>query len=236
MLIPFRDRNPSGTMPIVTMGLITVNVLAFLRELSLTRAGLQGMILNYGLVPSDVFHWRESASGDPGLPIRFLTCMFLHAGWVHLLGNMWYLWIFGDNIEDKLGHLRFLLFYLAGGIVASLAHVFSNPESTMPMIGASGAIAGVLGAYMVSFPGARVVSLFLFVVITVIEIPAVIVLGFWFLVQFFQGTASITGEASSNVAWWAHIGGFVAGMVLILLLPASERYRRRLRRYRIVGR
>ena len=146
--------------------------------------------------------------------------MFLHGGFVHLIGNMWFLWIFGDNIEDKLGHFKFIAFYFLCGIIASSVHVFFNTQSNVPCIGASGAIAGVLGAYMITFPHARVVTIVpLFVFIQVMELPAMVVLGFWFVIQFFNGAASITASASgAGVAWWAHIGGFATGVMILYII------------------
>ena len=156
-----------------------------------------------------------------------VTSIFLHGGWLHLIGNMWFLWIFGDNIEDELGHFPYLLFYVGCGLLASLAHVVANPQSTIPAVGASGAIAGVMGAYMVRFPWARIVTLVpIFFFFTTIEIPAVVMLFYWFAIQFFSGAASFGAESSGGVAWWAHIGGFVAGAALIWSRPRRRRYRR----------
>jgi len=153
-----------------------------------------------------------------------LSFMFLHGGFVHLIGNMWYLWIFGDNVEDRLGRVKFIIFYLICGIGSAIVHVYFNSQSEVPCVGASGAIAGVLGAYMVTFPRARVLVLIpLFIVWQTIELPAIIVLGFWFLIQFFSGTASISSTHGGGVAWWAHIGGFVLGVILIKLFPKSRR-------------
>ena len=155
--------------------------------------------------------------------------MFLHAGWFHLIGNMWFLWIFGDNVEDRLGHFRFLVFYLICGALASLAHILFNLNSVIPSVGASGAVAGVLGAYLVTYPFARVLTLIpLFFLWPVVELPAILVLGFWFLVQLLNGTApvAVASETAGGVAWWAHIGGFLAGIVLLLILakPPTRRY------------
>jgi membrane associated rhomboid family serine protease len=155
--------------------------------------------------------------------------MFLHGGWLHLIGNMWYLWIFGDNVEDRVGHIRFLAFYLLCGFGAGIAHTIINANTAVPSIGASGAIAGVLGAYLVSYPFARVLTLVpLFIFIQIIEIPAVIVLGLWFVIQFFNGTAALastTAASAGGVAWWAHVGGFLLGVLLIGLFPRRGRQR-----------
>ena len=219
-MIPIRDRNPSGTFPYVTIGIIIVNILIFLYELSL-GSGLGEFIMKFGVVPLKVSYYSQV----PDLTFintffPFISSMFLHGGFVHLIGNMWFLWIFGDNIEDKLGHFKFIAFYFLCGIIASSVHVFFNTQSNVPCIGASGAIAGVLGAYMITFPHARVVTIVpLFVFIQVMELPAMVVLGFWFVIQFFNGAASITASASgAGVAWWAHIGGFAAGVIILYII------------------
>jgi membrane associated rhomboid family serine protease len=212
MAIPLRDIQSRRTFPVVTIALVALNAAAFLYELSLgTRLDgfLQQMAFNpaYYNEPGRIF-------GD-GRSI--LVSMFLHGGWAHLLGNMLYLWIFGDNVEDRLGHLKYLVFYLACGWAATLAHAWANPQSAMPAIGASGAIAGVLGAYLVIFPRARVLTLIpLGFFLRLTELPAVIVLGLWFVLQLFSGVASLgarTAEAG-GVAWWAHIGGFAVGLAV----------------------
>ncbi len=219
-MIPIRDRNPSGTFPYVTIGIIIVNILIFLYELSL-GSGLGEFIMKFGVVPLKVSYYSQV----PGLSFintffPFISSMFLHGGFVHLIGNMWFLWIFGDNIEDKLGHFKFTAFYFLCGIIASSVHVFFNSQSNVPCVGGSGAIAGVLGAYMITFPHARVVTIVpLFVFIQVMELPAIFVLGFWFVIQFFNGAASITASASgAGVAWWAHIGGFAAGVIILYII------------------
>lgn len=198
----------------------------FIYELSLGDA-LEPFIFQFGVVPSVVAHWPQSQLPVMAILIPYLTSMFLHGGWLHVIGNMWYLWIFGDNIEDRLGHFAFLIFYLLCGIGAGIVHTILNSSSTVPSVGASGAIAGVLGAYLVSYPFARVLTLVpIFVFFQVIEIPAVIVLGFWFLMQFFYGTASLAATSvnqSGGVAWWAHVGGFVIGVLLIGLFPRRDR-------------
>jgi len=244
-MIPFRDHNPSGSVPIITILLIVLNALAFFVELD-QGEGLESFIRGYGLTPSRVFGkeppqpqpryrimgaWlvRDRAVEIPLPPVwlTFLTSMFLHGGWMHLIGNMWYLWIFGDNVEDRMGHTKFLLFYLLCGLAAAGVQTLANAGSTMPMVGASGAIAGVLGAYMIAFPTARVTTLiFLGFFFTVVDLPAVFLLGFWFAIQFISGLDSMAlSEAAGGVAWFAHIGGFVAGIVLLFVFqkPAPER-------------
>ena len=219
-MIPIRDRNPSGTFPYVTIGIIVINVLIFLYELSL-GSGLGEFIMKFGVVPLKVSYYSQASDLTfINTFFPFISSMFLHGGFIHLIGNMWFLWIFGDNIEDKLGHFKFIAFYFLCGIIASSVHVFFNSQSNVPCVGASGAIAGVLGAYMVTFPRARVVTIVpLFVFIQVMELPAMVVLGFWFVIQFFNGAASITASASgAGVAWWAHIGGFAAGVIILYII------------------
>lgn len=224
-MIPLRDRNPSGTFPFVTVGIILLNVLVFLFQLSLGRRQLDAFLFQFGVIPVKVFYSADIPDSTfVNTYFPFLSSMFLHGGFIHLLGNMWYLWIFGDNIEDRLGRLKFLLFYLACGIGSAIVHVYFNSQSGVPCVGASGAIAGVLGAYMVTFPRARVLVLIpLFVIWQTMELPALIVLGFWFLIQFFSGTASISSAHGGGVAWWAHIGGFILGIILITIFPKSRR-------------
>ena len=218
-MIPLRDINPTRRFPLVTLALIGTNVLIFLYELSLDGRALDQLILTGGVIPYQV-------TNNFGVDVArdMLTSMFLHGGWMHLLSNMLYLWIFGNNIEDILGRVRFILFYLLCGIVASLAQVLVNPEAVVPTIGASGAVAGVLGAYLVLFPNARIQSLvFVFYFVRLVEIPAIIVLGLWFILQFFNGLASVGMQQMGGVAYFAHVGGFVAGVVLIYLFPKGRR-------------
>ena len=230
MIFPLRDSPRSSTWPVVVAIIIAANVLVFLWELSLLGAGqLDPVIEVLGFVPRRFFGW-ELRCGAPLDPWRFLPLLsanFLHGGWAHIIGNMWFLGVFGDNVEDRLGHLRFLVFYLLCGACSMLVQGWVSPGSTMPAIGASGAIAGVLGAYLVLYPGARVLTLvFLFLV----ELPAVVFLGVWFLSQLANGAAALSpaaGAAAAGVAWWAHIGGFVVGMALCVLLRRGEAARPR---------
>lgn len=220
-MIPFRDNIKSRTFPAVTVSLIALNSLVFLYELSLGPE-LGALFYKYGVVPINVFQWPASGQSLVGVTLPFFTSMFLHGGWLHLIGNMWYLWIFGDNVEDRLGHGGFALFYLLTGLGAGAVHTAINSYVEIPSVGASGAIAGVLGAYLLLYPWAKVLTLVpLFFFIQIIEIPAIIVLGFWFVMQFLQGASSlgIADAASGGVAWWAHIGGFVLGMILLGVLP-----------------
>ena len=226
-MIPFRDNIPSRSFPIITVFIILVNVFAFLYELALGRY-LERFVFHYGVVPAAVFAWPQSDLPLAAVIVPFFTSMFLHGGWLHLIGNMWYLWIFGDNVEDRLGHFTFLLFYMLCGLGAGIVHTILNYYSDVPSIGASGAIAGVLGAYVVSYPGARVLTLVpIFIFIQFIEIPALIVLGFWFIMQFFYGAAALAAATANTggVAWWAHVGGFLLGMILVGLFPRKDRPR-----------
>jgi len=200
-MIPLRDTIPSATVPVVNYAIIAANVIVFLYEVSL-GPHVEAFIFAHGLVPRDFAF------------TNLVTSMFLHGGWLHLLGNMLYLYIFGDNVEDRLGHGRYLIFYLLCGMAAGSAQTLLNEGSRLPMVGASGAIAGVLGAYFLFYPGARVVTLVpVFVFLQVFEIPAVFFLLFWFLLQFVSGVGALH-STSGGVAFWAHVGGFVAGMVL----------------------
>ena len=224
-MIPLRDLNPRHEPPFFTVGLIAVNALFFLYELSLGPQGLELFLLDSAFVPARMF----GGEGGGGLGVEgasILLSMFLHGGWAHFLGNMLFLWVFGDNIEDELGHLRFVVFYLAAGYAAALAHAFANAHSTLPAIGASGAIAGVLGAYLVLHPRAPIVTLvFLGFFFTTVRVPAIVYLPVWFLIQFVSGLASLGAETSATggVAWFAHIGGFVSGPLLLLLLRGRRR-------------
>ena len=224
MVLPLRDINPRRSFPAVTIGLIVLNTVFFLYELSLGPQ-LDRFFLRAAFVPAAFFE-----PGNFGPDTRsILLSMFLHGGWMHLLGNMLYLWIFGDNVEDRLGPGLYLAFYLVCGWGATMAHALADPASTVPSIGASGAISGVLGAYLLMFPKARVLTLIPMGFYTrLTELPAIIVLGFWFVIQFFSGVASLgAGSAQGGgVAFWAHIGGFVIGMVLGGLLNATVGRRR----------
>jgi rhomboid family protein len=214
-MIPLRDENPRRTMPVVNVILIVINVLMFLWEVSL-GPNLDRALFAFAFIPARF--WQGAVVAEA---VRIFVSMFLHGGLLHLAGNMLYLWIFGDNIEDRLGHFRYLLFYIACGVAATFAHAFVNPSSTLPAIGASGAIAGVLGAYLILFPKARVLTVIPIVFfITVREVPAIFLLGFWFVIQFFTGVGSLgaAGDEMGGTAYFAHIGGFLFGMLLIFLL------------------
>ncbi len=216
-MIPLQDSTPRRCPPLMTYALIGINALVFFFEISLPQHLLEQLFYVFGVVPAVVTH--AFFGGDPALQAQavmsIFTCMFLHGGWIHILGNMWTLWIFGDNVEDVMGPFRFLAFYLLSGICASLIQVYVSPLSQIPIVGASGAIAGVMGAYYVLYPRARIVLLFpIFFIPFFFEVPAVFYLAFWFLEQVFSGTLSLAAPFSSGgVAWWAHVGGFVFGML-----------------------
>ncbi len=213
-MIPLRDVIPSRTTPYLTVVLIAVNAVAWLYELSLPPDEVTGFLQTFGVVPASF-----TAS-------TLVSSMFLHGSWSHVIGNMWYLWIFGDNVEDRLGHGRFLAFYLICGFVAALGQVAMDPQSTLPTIGASGAIAGVMGAYFVMFPRSRVLTLIPLIIFwEVVEIPAIFLLGFWFLMQLFSAGA-IAATASTQgggIAFMAHVAGFVAGLLGVFVLRGRER-------------
>jgi membrane associated rhomboid family serine protease len=215
-MIQLRDIIPSRTTPVVTVTLIAINTLAFLYELSLGE-GVEAFIRTWAVVPADFSI------------VTLFSSMFLHGGILHVGGNMLYLWIFGDNVEDRMGHGRFLTFYLGCGVAAALAQTYASPASSVPMVGASGAIAGVMGAYFVLYPHSRIVTLIpLFIFIQIIEVPAIFFLGIWFLMQFLSGVGSIAEAAdgtSGGIAFWAHAAGFVAGLVGVFLFRRPERQR-----------
>jgi rhomboid family protein len=221
-MIPLRDNIPSSRRPYVSYAIIGINVLIFLLEKS-SGPHLPAVINHLGFVP--VRFWSLLSQGSVALAVMpMFTSMFMHAGWLHLIGNMWTLFIFGDNVEDVLGRGQFLVFYLTCGVAALVTHILFAAGSVTPLVGASGAIAGVMGAYFSLFPGARVLTLVpIFIVFTVIELPAYVFLGLWFFIQFFQGAFTLGGTgAAGGVAWWAHVGGFVAGVGLIQILAPGR--------------
>jgi len=234
-MIPLRDNIPSRITPVVNYAVIAICSLAFLAQLASGNAGA-GIVQRYGMVPARLTHpgaelivrqrvlvqtpWGvEARVVEEPLPppavapwMTMITCMFLHGGWMHFLGNMWFLYIFGDNVEDRLGHFGYTLLYLGTGVVAGLSHLVSDPGGVVPTIGASGAIAGVMGAYAWFYPHARVQAVLpLIIIIQIFILPAPVFLGIWFVMQTFSGLSAAAGGAATNVAWWAHVGGFVAG-------------------------
>jgi membrane associated rhomboid family serine protease len=224
-MIPLQDENPSRTIPIINVSLIVANIVVFIYQYFFFSGGPERFTLQWSCIPYEFTHFVDI---DPPalvpIPLTIFTSMFMHGGWLHLLGNMLFLWIFGDNVEDKLGHLRYLVFYLFCGVVASFSHIFTNLDSQIPSLGASGAISGVMGAYIFLFPGARIKTLVIwFVFIQIIRIPAVVMIGYWILIQILSGLAEFGSIKGGGIAWFAHIGGFVAGLILILLLKKRKR-------------
>ncbi|MCB1195906.1 rhomboid family intramembrane serine protease [bacterium] len=228
-MIPIRDNNPSSKIPYVTYSIIGINIFIFILELIMRKHFVAGdqlgnFFLQFGIVPTRYSN-REIAQHYIFIEqlIPFFTSMFLHGGWIHIIGNMWTLYIFGDNVEDFLGHGKYLVFYIVCGVLSGLFHLLTNLNSHIPTIGASGAIAGIMGAYIILYPHARVlVILPIFLFVEVFEVSAYFFLGFWFIIQFFNGTFSLgTASLYGGVAWWAHIGGFIAGLLIIL---STKRY------------
>jgi membrane associated rhomboid family serine protease len=218
-MIPLYDTLHARRFPLVNWLLIALNVLIFLYELTLPPAALDRLTRTWGLLPAELMaHPAEVWT-------TIFTAMFLHGGWFHVLSNMWVLFIFGDNVEDRMGGARYLIFYLLSGLAAALLQTFILPGSRVPMIGASGAIAGVLGAYLILYPRARIASLVpILFIFTIMEIPALVFLLFWFASQLFSGWLAIGGATGSGVAWWAHVGGFVFGMATVGLFAQRRSY------------
>jgi len=240
-MIPVGDSIRSRTFPYVNLAIIALNFLVFIYELALPEMSRNEFLCDWGAIPREFRDYvapppePELAIGpcglytsnvDAGVLLRPFSAMFMHAGWLHILSNMLFLWIFGDNVEDALGHVKYLLFYLLAGLGATAAHTFLNLNDLLPAVGASGAIAGVMGAYLVLYPGANIAVLIPWLIILgAFYVPAVFLIGLWFLLQLFSGVAAIgtaTGGAG-GVAWWAHVGGFVTGMALITLLRPQKR-------------
>lgn len=260
MLLPLRDNNPTLRWPYVTLVLIAVNLIVFIWLLQQPDQRQQLVVAHYGFVPKRIAQLsnpalkvmvpveRQAAApwGQVGavqkielkavpeqIYLSAFTAMFLHGGWLHVIGNMWFLWVFGNNVEDRLGHFVFLAFYLVGGLIATLCYAAFEPSSTMPMIGASGAVAAVLGAYAITWPWAKVRTLVFLLIIFIWDLPALVVLGFWFLGELLEAIGAMHMAANAGepgVAFWAHVGGFVAGMVLMPMLstgapPAGQTWR-----------
>ncbi len=228
-MIPLRDNVPRSTWPFITAMIIAVNCFVFFLELSAGPVQREQIIATYAMIPA------RSTAFVSGLPVGFaggvltlFTSMFLHGGWMHLIGNMWFLWIFGDNVEDRVGHGRYLLLYLAGGLAGALTHWSFNAASQVPTVGASGAIAAVMGAYLITFPGARIRTLVVIILfITTVDLPAYLILLYWLLLQLLSGVASVAvaDPMQGGVAFLAHVGGFVAGIPLMILLRPARRQR-----------
>ncbi len=229
-MIPLKDDTPRFSTPYITYFLIALNTVIFLYEvLGFGPHARNQFLFQFGMVPARITGLMSGVprvSAETAL-LPILSSMFLHASWLHLIGNMWVLWIFGDNIEDYLGHFVYIVFYLLSGLAAAVAHILLNAGSVVPTVGASGAIAGVMGAYFVLYPRAKVLTLVpLIVIFTFWWLPAWIVLGYWFVLQFFSGAATAVAASSRSaggIAFWAHVGGFVAGIVLVKLFPARVR-------------
>ena len=236
-MFPLRDTIPSARVPVVTMGIIMVNALVFLSELGTSTCGVEDIFYSWGIVPcyftgTCQFRLRTPCGFLP-VPLHpnyftLLSSIFLHGGWMHIIGNMWSLWIFGDNVEDRMGRIGFLCFYLLSGLAAGVLHIIFNRASHVPTVGASGAIAGVMGAYLLLFPHATVITLVpIFIFLQTIELPAVVFLGLWFLMNLWSGLGSLAAHTQAGgVAWWAHIGGFLLGILWALPLRRREDRRR----------
>ncbi|SRR6266508_1631110 len=219
-MFPLYDTVRSHKFPFINLVLIVSNILAFLYEQQLSPTELERFIFAWGLVPAHL------TSNPSATWMTIFTAMFLHGGWFHLLSNMWFLYIFGDNVEARLGGARYLVFYLLSGVAAVLLQAYLLPTSQVPMIGASGAIAGVLGAYLVSFPRSRIASLVpILFIFTIVEIPAALFLVFWFITQIYSGLFAMQGAAASGIAWWAHVGGFAFGVIMVSFFARRPAYR-----------
>ena len=244
-MIPLKDNIPSRSSPVVNYAILVLCGLSFANQLAAGR-GSQDIVERYGMVPARLtapdrpvvvreravvrrgpFLFREPVERELAEPpfspyLTLITCMFLHGGWMHFFGNMLFLYIFGDNVEDRMGHLGYAVFYVLAGILAGLVHLFSDPASPVPTIGASGAIAGVMGAYFFLYPNARVLTIVpVFFMLEFVVLPAWVMLGFWFIIQLFQGTLAAATPGAGGVAWWAHVGGFAAGAVIVVVLRAA---------------
>jgi membrane associated rhomboid family serine protease len=231
-MFPIKDNIPALRRPVVNIGIITANVIIFVLQLS-HGPDLDGLIRSLGFVPAKFLAQQAHNPFDPSRFVPVFTSMFMHAGFLHLGGNMWFLWIFGDNVEDCMGHGRYLVFYLLCGMVSVMVQTWSAPGSTLPLVGASGAISGVLGAYLLTYPRARVLTLVpIFILFYLIELPAFFFLGFWIAMQALAGYVqlmAVDGQLQGGVAWWAHLGGFASGALLVFLFRRQD-WRRELTR------
>ena len=219
-MFPLYDTVRSRRFPFINLMLILINVLAFLYEIQMDPSALKEFIFEWGLIPARLL-------SDPSTAwVTIFTSMFLHGGWFHIINNMWVLFIFGDNVEARMGGIRYLIFYLLSGVAAVFLQTYILPSSDVPMIGASGAVAGVLGAYLILFPHSRIASLVpILFIFTIIEIPAVIFLLFWFASQLYSGLFAIQGSSGSGIAWWAHVGGFLFGIIMVFFFRTRTTYR-----------
>jgi membrane associated rhomboid family serine protease len=224
-MIPLKDLNPQRSFPIVTLLLIVANVVVFVHQITLPPTAADAFIKTYALTPS---HIQLALEGHRYTPLEafltLFTCMFLHGGFLHIIGNMWFLWIFGGNVEDQFGHIGYLFFYLVCGLGSGVTQVLFSWGSRVPSLGASGAIAGVLGAYIVFFPRARILTLIpLLIIFFTARIPAWIFIGFWFLMNFLSGVSSLGMRSAGGVAWWAHVGGFLLGVLMATIAKFAGR-------------
>ncbi|MSO20180.1 MAG: rhomboid family intramembrane serine protease [Acidobacteria bacterium] len=231
-MIPLWDNVPRKRFPLVTLAVILVNCAVFLREIAVPAEQAGMVIQTFALIPARTAGYLVGEPGSFNTSIlTLLTSMFMHGGWMHLIGNMWFLWIYGDNVEDRIGQGRYILLYLAGGLAGGAAHVYFQPDSTVPTLGASGAIAAVMGAYLITFPKAKILTLVpLLIFLVRWELPAYVILIYWLVLQTFSGVASLAAADSSmqgGVAWMAHVGGFLAGIPLMILLRSPRRSSRR---------
>jgi membrane associated rhomboid family serine protease len=225
-VIPLKDLTPRRSFPVITLLLIVVNFLIFFYQLSLPPKAGEALVMTNGLVPVRIQYALIGAHHVTFAQalVPLFTCMFLHGGWMHIIGNMWFLWIFGGNVEDRFGAFPYLLFYIVCGLGSGISQVMFSWGSKIPSIGASGAISGVLGAYIVFFPGSRILTLVpLFIIFFLARIPAVIFIGLWFIVQFLSGLGSLNAVSTGGVAWWAHVGGFAIGAVIALSTKSETR-------------
>lgn len=221
-MIPIRDTIKSRTFPYVNLTIIVINGLIFLRGLGLNHLELTQIFYTGGVIPSNFFAVIEKGNYLAGI-IPLITATFIHGGWLHIISNMLFLWVFGDNIEDRIGHFKYLIFYLLVGITGNMVQIAANPGSNVPIIGASGAVAGILGAYYISFPRSRILALIpIFYFFTFLEVKASIFIIFWFLLQIVNGLFTL-GAVGNSVAWWAHIGGFLGGFLLIKIFSSKSR-------------
>ncbi|HXW62129.1 MAG TPA: rhomboid family intramembrane serine protease [Candidatus Acidoferrales bacterium] len=222
-MIPLKDLTPRRSFPVITLLLIAANVAVFIHQISLSPIAGEAFVRTYGLVPSKIslaFAGRRCSFVEALFPL--FTCMFLHGGFLHIIGNMWFLWVFGGKVEDRLGSLPYLLFYVATGVGSGIAQTLFSWGSHVPSIGASGAISGVLGAYIVFFPGSRILTLVpLLIIWFTAQIPAVIFIGLWFAMQFLSGISSLGSQSLGGVAWWAHVGGFLMGAIVAWIVRSA---------------
>ncbi|HCX89467.1 MAG: rhomboid family intramembrane serine protease [Deltaproteobacteria bacterium CG12_big_fil_rev_8_21_14_0_65_43_10] len=230
-MIPLRDENPSSTIPFINTAFILANIYVFIYQNFFVPGGSSPLFFRLGSIPYEFTHFVDIPPQSlVPVPLTIFTAMFMHGGWIHLISNMLFLWVFGNNVEDVLGHIKYLFFYIVCGVLASLLHIFTNINSQVPSIGASGAIAGVMGAYLFLFPKARIKTLVIFIIfIKILRLPAIIILGYWILIQILSGFAETGLPKGAGIAWFAHIGGFFSGFFLIMIMKKRRRPYRKIR-------